>query len=343
MHVTLKEIREQDEAIVSILREIREKQDRVVDVLSESSSVLLTGCGTSYYLGLTAAALLNEKSWKANATPGSEVFISPEEASEKNPDIILPISRSGETTETVKATEFLKENNPDSEVVGITCNQDSSIYELSDVPILSPKGDEESVVMTKSFSSMLGGIEYLSLLASGDESPAKYFRGISDEVSEIMEDSEEVGREIGSIDEIEKYVFLGTGEYYGLASEAMLKVEEMTLSWSKVYHPLEFRHGPRSIVEDDTLVTVFWPQRAREKHRNLLEEIRDLSAKTLAVGPKSELEEVESDYKLKLPSREEGPILPLYMPIVQLLGYYRAVDLGLNPDEPQNLSQVVKI
>lgn len=341
-YVTISEIREQPNAIETVLKDLREKEEELFDVCSNSSSFCLTGCGSSYYLALTGNALLN-KNDLSFAFPSSEIFISSDQIPSIPFDVILPISRSGETTETVKATKFLKEKVPKIKAVGITCTKESSIYELSNIPILSRNGGEESVVMTKSFSSMLVAIEYFSKLNSGKHSPSKDFRKLPRDSKRVLEKSEDLAKEIESNKNLKKFVFLGTGKYYGLASEAMLKTEEMALSWSKAYHPLEFRHGPKSIIDDNTLVTLFCPTWKDEEHEELLEEIRLLGAKTLVVGRKKDVGKMESDYTLKIPSRKENTELSLYIPIVQFLGYYLAINLGLNPDNPKNLTQVVKI
>lgn len=341
-YVTITEIREQSRAIETVLSDLREMEEELTDICSKASSFCLTGCGTSYYLALVGSALLN-KNDLSFAFPGSEIFISPKRIPRISFDIVLPISRSGESTETVRATEFLKKRNPRADVVGITCTGGSSIYKLSDIPIISRDGGEKSVVMTKSFSSMLVVLEYFSKLNSKKRSVSEDFRKLPRDSRKVLERSEDLAKEIGSRENLEKFVFLGTGEYYGLASEAMLKIEEMTLSWSKAYHPLEFRHGPKSIVDNNTLVTLFWPAGNSNEHEKLLEEIRDLGAETLVIGRRKDIGQIESKYTLQIPSRAENTELSLYMPIVQFLGYYRAVNLGLSPDDPKNLTQVVKI
>lgn len=341
-HVTIEEIREQPRATGIVLDYLKGRKGELSDLCSNAPSFCLTGCGSSYYLALTGSALLN-KNGLSFASPGSEIFTSPELIPRIPFDAILPISRSGETTETVEATKLLKKKYPKARTVGMTCAEGSSIHELSGIPLLSKGGEEESIVMTKAFSSMLVAVEYLSKLISGEKNASRDFQGLVKDSREVVERSDELGKEIGSRDDLEKFVFLGTGKYYGLASEAMLKMKEMTLSWSEAYHPLEFRHGPQSIADDGTLATIFFPHETSEELKKLLKEIKELGAETLVVGGKSDVEGTEPNYTLEIPSRKEDTELSLYMPIVQFLGYYRAVDLGLDPDNPKNLTQVVEI
>jgi len=121
----------------------------------------------------------------------------------------------------------------------------------------------------------------------------------------------------------------------------MLKMEEMTLSWTKAYHPLEFRHGPRSVADENTLVTLFVPE-ADDLYADLVADIRSQGTTVAAIGPRAAINGLDADHALRLPDRDT-PSLALYAPFFQLLGYYAAVDRGLDPDDPQNLTQVVEL
>lgn len=340
-HSTIEEINEQPAAIEAVIEELREQASEIVEAASASPTFCVTGCGTSYYLSLSGSALLNEIGTSV-AIPGSEALISPSQLPDEAVDFIVPVSRSGESTETVQATKALRERYPDATVLGLTCTEGSEIYEIADIPILSPAGEEESVVMTKSFSSMLVGFEYIARLVETGGDVLEDFRSLPSDCTEVVANSDEVAQELGAQTDFEKFFFLGAGEYFGLASEAMLKLEEMTLSWTKAYHALEFRHGPQSIADEDTLVTVFLPERNLDLHADLVDDIDQLGATTLGVGTGRALSEVETDYSVEIPDRETGS-LSLYAPVFQFLGYYRAIALDLDPDDPQNLSQVVTL
>ena len=340
-YVTGREIREQPQALESLLTELADERSAIEEVVSQAATFCLVGCGTSYFLALSGQGLLNESATSV-AVPGSEAFVSPKQLLDIDPDVIIPVSRSGESTETVRATKRLRERYPDAAVVVVTCTEGSSLYEDADVPVLSPEGAEESVVMTKSFSTMLFALQYFSNVNTGDSDLEGLFRTLPDDSNAVVERAEEVGEILGRRTDLEKFMFLGTGELYGVAAEAMLKLEEMTLSWTKAYHALEFRHGPRSIADENTLVTLFLPDRKETLHRELLADIEETGAETLVVGPRSSVTEVDADYSIALPEYE-SPILALYAPVFQFLGYYRALESGLDPDSPQNLTQIVEL
>ena len=338
-HVTIREITDQPAALEAVLEELAERADEIVEAAGPSPTFCVTGCGTSYYLAQSGSALLNEVG-ESVAIPGGEAIISPGQLPDEV-DVIVPVSRSGESTETVKAAEALQERYPDATVLGLTCTEGSAIHELADVPVISREGAEESVVMTKSFSSMLLAFEYVArLLASDEDDVSAAFHSLPVDSELVLDRADETARELGEQTDFEKSFFLGSGELFGLASEAMLKFEEMTLSWTKAYHTLEFRHGPQSIADEDTLVTTFVPERRLDLHADLIEDAAELGATTLAIGTADALDAVAADYTVEIPARET-PGLSLYAPPFQLLGYYRAVAEGLDPDEPQNLTQVV--
>lgn len=337
-HATLEEIREQPAAIEAVLDELDRRRDELLE-LSASATFALVGCGSSHYIGLAGTALLNRTD-RSVAYPGGEVLLSPEQLPDDPIDVIVPVSRSGESTETVEATTQLRETEEGASVVGITCTAGSSIHDGSDVPILSPEGSEESVVMTKSFSSMLVALEYLSLLRQ-DGTSTESLASLPADCEESVERSDDLAAELGARTGIEKFVFLGSGGLYGVAAEAMLKMEEMTLSWTKAYHPLEFRHGPRSIADESTLVTLFVPE-ANDLYADLVADIQSQGTEVVAVGPREGVRGLDADHTLSLPSRET-PSLALYAPFFQFLGYHTAVDRGLDPDDPRNLTQVVEL
>ncbi|KXA91343.1 hypothetical protein AKJ63_01580 [candidate division MSBL1 archaeon SCGC-AAA259D18] len=343
MTVTIEEIKEQPMALEAVLEELEDKANQIGSLLSGASSCLFTGCGSSYYLGLIGAHLTNRTKLPSYAVPAGEMIVSPDSLPAVSPDVVIPISRSGESTETLSAVRELKERNPGSQVLSVTCNEDCSLRELSDVLVVSREGVEESTVATKSFSSMLAAIEYLSRLRLDGEAARDNFRGLPEDSRKVLDRFEKLSKEIGRRTDLEKFVFLGTGEHYGLALEAMLCVKEMSLTWSEAYPLLEFRHGPKSIVGENTLVVVFYSRPGGEKFDDLVKEVNSIGGETFVMGREENMEGLESNYRAEIPVRPEYTDLSLYIAPIQQLGYYRAIGLGLDPDEPRNLEQVVKL
>jgi glucosamine--fructose-6-phosphate aminotransferase (isomerizing) len=150
----------------------------------------------------------------------------------------------------------------------------------------------------------------------------------------------EMVAEVGSDLDLERFYFLGSAFRYGLACEVSLKMKEMTLSHSEPFHFMEFRHGPMSMANPHALVTGLISQANRQTEAAVLADMRKLGARLLVVG--SGLADIPADYKIELPAAlDEVALLPLYLPLIQLMAFHRSLAKGLNPDLPNNLSPVV--
>ena len=217
---------------------------------------LFIGCGSSYYISQAAAAswqLITER--PARAIPASELLIFPDlvlNAGSKCQPIL--VSRSGMSSEVVRAAEYL-EHQRHIRTLAISCGEHKPLDETcSDTLYLLP-ADEKSVVMSRSFSSMLLGAQALAAQVANRQDVAKGIRRISDRVQVILDSvSERIQRFVESYT-FADYVFLGQGPLFGIASEGQLKVKEMSCSYAQVFHTLEFRHGPKAIAGPETLIT----------------------------------------------------------------------------------------
>jgi glucosamine--fructose-6-phosphate aminotransferase (isomerizing) len=152
----------------------------------------------------------------------------------------------------------------------------------------------------------------------------------------IMVKYELFAEEIGSNLDFDRFYFLGSGTRYGLACEANLKMKEMTLTHSEPFHFLEFRHGPMSMVNEKAVVVGMLSDANRAHEAKVLSEMKTLGGTVAALG------EYEADvaFKSGIPESVRGV---LYLPVLQLMAFYRSVAKGLNPDHPKNLTAVVQL
>lgn len=145
--------------------------------------------------------------------------------------------------------------------------------------------------------------------------------------------------------EFNKFIYLGMGAYYGLSLEASLKIKEMAYVWTESFGTLEFRHGPKSIVEPGTLVCLLVSEQARAYELKVAEEMQGYGAFVLLLtaekGPDTEFADAVFETGGKHLSDEARSVL--YLPALQYLGYYSALKRNVDPDSPRNLTQVVKI
>lgn len=226
-------------------------------------------------------------------------------------------------------------------VSAVTCRASSSMAQMSDITIAVNEADEESIVMTRSFTSMFITMVYAAEQLAG---AVTIDRQIAETAAHTIERCEEKISAFIQNNPIETFVFLGSGMLYGFANEAMLKMKEMTLSNSEAFHPFEYRHGPKSLVSKDVFVTLFASHEACHEELQLMKEIKELHGKAMVIAASGNNRtnlHAELDFEVSHLTNEQAGLIGLV--IVQLMGCYLAEQKGLNIDSPRNLTQVVKL
>jgi glucosamine--fructose-6-phosphate aminotransferase (isomerizing) len=306
---------------------------------------VFTGCGTSYYLAQTASLLFeNLTGIPSRAVPSSEIIIFPQSVfNSRSKYLVVPISRSGTSTEVIIAARNVK-NNLKIPTLVVSCTLDSTLVKEAVHSITFPFEKEASVVMTGSFTSMLLSMVHLAALYAEDRQLITKMSKLSETTEALVQNSEAQIKEIAFVDDIEDFVFLGQGPYYGIANEAALKIQEMSISHSQSFHALEYRHGPKSTAAASTLLTLLFSESGLSLEADLLKDLKKLGAKTLALTSAHMIKECHrADYIINVPPGYGDILTPfLYVPLLQLLGYYKAIAKHLNPDNPRNLSAVVE-
>jgi glucosamine--fructose-6-phosphate aminotransferase (isomerizing) len=299
----------------------------------DSTEVLVTGCGSTHYLAMSAAALLRNAGVRAWALPASELIA---EASPSIPSpgrtTLLAISRSGTTTETVMAVEHFRRLG--GRTVGlITCYPDTPLALASDVVWAAPEAAEESVAQTRSFSSMLVIVSAIAGALRGADLSALH--RLPEAAEQILAESRAPVASLASDEGLSSYFFLGSGALYGVAAEGMLKLKEMSLTSSEAYHTLEFRHGPMSMCDESTaVVALVSPERA-DLENAVLRDITPFGPAIVTVGPEG---------THRVPGDVPGWAAPaLYLLPLQLLALERATNRHLDPDQPRHLTAVIHL
>lgn len=304
--------------------------------------VIFTGCGSTYYLAIAAASIWQAVTGeRARPVPASELWLFPRTVLSTKPALLAAISRSAETTETLRATDVYHRQSG-LEYLSISCYSDRALSLKTPYRLIAETAVEDSIAQTRAFTSLL----LLCQAAAGYAAKRPEYRAnlnlLPEAIDRLIQQYEPLARQLGEDRSLERFVFLGTGANYGLASEAMLKMKEMSLSPSEAFHTLEFRHGPKSVVAPDTLIAGLISDEAADQEIKVLTEMQQLGASTLAIAETGR-EVSNASYVLELhsglPDIDRGP-LPL--PILQLMAYYRSLSKGLNPDQPENLDAVVK-
>ena len=310
----------------------------------KTSEWMMIGCGSSYYAAMVAA-----DSWRAltrertQALPASEILLFPEMAlpiSDSSRPIL--ISRSGRPSEVLKAAEYFNHGRH-VQPVAISCVAGQALEGLSGLTVVLPPADEKSMVMTRSFTSMVLALQYLAAGWAGNTAFQQALKELPAPIEKLLLELPARVENFVSTHDFEDYVFLGQGPFYGVANEAMLKVKEMSCSYAQCFHTLEFRHGPKAIVSPRTLVTFFISEAGFSSEIDLLEEVKSLGAVTLVVVNRAEARvRAAADFVVELGLDVPEFARPVAsIPAGQLLGLFTGRKKGINSDRPPNLSRAV--
>ncbi len=323
-------------------REVVARHDDTLD-FDESKApcqhVLFTGCGSTYYLSLAAAAHLRAlTAWHAQAVPASELWFYPK-AYIRPDDTLIAISRSGTTSETLHAVEAFEAATRRPPIT-IQCTPNAPLAQRTGLNIIIPSGAERSVVQTRSFAAMFIAAVALNARWAQRADLVNALEGLPGAGERVLQLGAAVARDWGPRLEFDRLYFLGSGTRYGLACEASLKMKEMALSHTEPFHFLEFRHGPKSMINETTLIVGLVSDEAADDEARILSEAVALGAHVYVLG--EDVERIGGGPVVSFSSGLPSEIRDiLYLPPLQLLAYERALAKGLDPDRPRHLDAVV--
>lgn len=347
----LSEIREQPEAFKKILSDtwprIRQIAQKAWE-LKQPSTFFLTGCGSSYYAAMIPAFYYDYLlGLDARALPSSEfVWYAPGPAVVSS-SILISLSRSGKTSESVEAVrKAVKAKIP---TIAVTSDSASTMSKECEFSLDTGVSNEQSTIMTKTFtggalSATLLGIKFAKLHATTPD-----VTRLENELATLPDDAREV---ISAVEDrvktsaesatASRFIYLGSGANYAACLEGALKLRETSYVASETYHTMEFRHGPFAELEKGIQVLSVVP-----KGRNISEQLKiltEITAKGATVVPISNEPEVLRNFKdaIEMPESIGSTFSSLlYMIPLQLFAYYYSVKHGRNPDQPRNLTKFV--
>jgi glucosamine--fructose-6-phosphate aminotransferase (isomerizing) len=284
--------------------------------------VVVVGCGTSYYLAQTIASAFNQHGPNAVAVPGGEWARRPSSyVADRKGVVVVALSRSGESTETVQAVDAAKAAG--LHTIAITCEKDSSITRAAAETIYLPTHPREGVVMTSSASLML----IAGLRLAGATLDAAITAAAAGPLAVL-----------GSIDAAfisgrRHFVYLGAGALYGVASEGALKLQEMSISYAQTFHPMEYRHGPISLIDEGSLVVMLYSEDTLAEESRLAVEIQEKGGKVIGLGGPGDI---------SIPVKGSGLArIPEMLPALQIFGERIAESKKIDTTAPRHLTKVV--
>ena len=359
-HFMLKEIYEQPISIQNTIRGrlFPEKNEikmagleMISSNLKEANRIIILGCGTSWHAGLVGEYLIEEF---------SRVPVEVEYASEfryRNPvinsnDVVIAISQSGETADTLAAIKLAKESG--ASVFGICNVVGSSIARETDAGAFTHAGPEIGVASTKAFTAQVTVLAMVALYLGKikNELTKTKFREIALEINKIPEKIESMLELDSVIKTISKSLkgfnnslFLGRGFNFPVALEGALKLKEISYIHAEGYPAAEMKHGPIALIDKNMPIIVIAPLGGMyEKLVSNIQEVKARKGKIISITGfgQSEVKSL-SDAVIEIPDTLDC-LSPLLTTIpLQLLSYHVAVERGCNVDQPRNLAKAVTV
>lgn len=287
-----------------------------------NGTLVFVGCGTSYYLARTLASIANMCGRSAIAVPGAEWTSYPQShlASEAGA-IVIGLSRSGTTTETVAAVRASRSRG--LKTIAISCGANSTILDAAETGIYLPTDPLEGIVMSVSATLML--LAGMRLVGASV--------GTADiDAAEVALEALDAGA-AAVIDGRDHFVFLGAGPLYGVACEGALKLMEMSINPAQPFHPMEFRHGPVSLIDAGSLVVQLYSAGTAADEAVLTAELQAKGARVIGFGGPGDIAIGEAV--------DTSAAALRVLPALQLLGEKVALARNIDTETPRHLTKVV--
>lgn len=359
-HFMLKEIYEQPRSIRDSMRgrasisRGRVQLGGIIDFeqkFLKAERIIIVGCGTSWHAGLVGEYLFEDL---------ARIPVEVEYASEfryRNPiinenDIVIAISQSGETADTLAAINLAKEKG--ATIIGICNVVGSSIARATDAGSYTHAGPEIGVASTKAFTSQ---VTILTLMAmeigkmKGHIPKARFnqllteIKGIPGKVEEVLKSNDQIEYISELFKDKRNFLYLGRGYNFPVALEGALKLKEISYIHAEGYPAAEMKHGPIALIDDEMPVVVIATKMANyEKTVSNIQEVKARSGKIIALVSKGDTIVSEmADHVIEIPEVDE-----IFTPMVavvplQLLAYHIALKRGCNVDQPRNLAKSVTV
>lgn len=359
-HFMLKEIYDQPRCVADCMRgRLLLNEKRIVlstinmhrERLMKAERFIIVACGTSWHAGLIGKQLIEQ--W-------ANIPVEVEYASEfryRNPvispdDVVIAISQSGETADTLAAFQLAKENK--AMCFGIVNVVGSSIARASDTGIYIHVGPEIGVASTKAFTGQVTVLTLFALALGHErgtiskeeyESTIEELGNIPEKIKSVLAKDEEIKDIARSLTYAENALYMGRGFNYPVALEGALKLKEISYIHAEGYPAAEMKHGPIALIDENMpVVFVATHHQLYKKIISNIEEVKARNGRIIAVvteGDEAVKEIAEATIEVPSTLASLAPLLSA-IPL-QLIAYHVAVEKGLNVDQPRNLAKSVTV
>jgi len=359
-HFMLKEIYEQPNSILDSMRGRIDSNKGYVKLggiseyenkMANAKRIIIIGCGTSWHAGLVGEYLIEDL---------ARIPVEVEYASEfryRNPiinenDVVIAISQSGETADTLAAVELAKSKG--ATIIGVCNVVGSSIPRMTHAGSYTHAGPEIGVASTKAFTAQVTVLTLIALQLARNRGTitesrfhtlASELEAIPSKVERVLKQNENIKNLAAKFLEAPNFLYLGRGYGFPVALEGALKLKEISYIHAEGYPAAEMKHGPIALIDEHMPVVVI--ANKNSSYEKVVSNIQEIKArKGIVIGVVTEGDEIVkklADYVIEIPATDH-----ILMPIVsvvplQLLSYHIAVMRGNNVDQPRNLAKSVTV
>ncbi|MEZ4923156.1 MAG: glutamine--fructose-6-phosphate transaminase (isomerizing) [Crocinitomicaceae bacterium] len=359
-HFMLKEIYEQPRAIHDSFRGRLNAKEGWISLggikdyeeqIANSNRIIIVACGTSWHAGLVGEYLIEDL---------ARIPVEVEYASEfryRNPiinknDVVIAISQSGETADTLAALKMAKEEG--ATLLGIVNVVGSSISRITDGGSYTHAGPEIGVASTKAFTTQVTILAMLAMMLAKKRNTINESRfknllvemeAIPEKIEELLKSNEKIKKIADKYKNASNALFLGRGSSFPIALEGALKLKEISYIHAEGYPAAEMKHGPIALIDEEMPVFVIATEGPNyEKVVSNIQEVKARKGKIIAIVSKGDtsVKEIADDY-IEIPNTEEI-LVPILATIpFQLISYHIAVMRNCNVDQPRNLAKSVTV
>ena len=339
-----KEHPENNHIVLSALREYRER-------LVNAKHIIIVACGTSWHAGLIGKQLIEKMCRKRVEVAYASEFRYGDPVIEPE-DVVIAISQSGETVDTLAAVKLAKEKG--ALIFGIVNGVGSSIARETNTGIYIHVGPEIGVASTKAFTGQVTVLTLLALALGHEQGTLDdtIYQQLIGELADIPNKMEVVLKQAPMIKDVSRmftyahnFLYLGRGINYPVALEGALKLKEISYIHAEGYPAAEMKHGPIALVDQDMpIVFIATHHKLYEKIISNMQEVKSRNGRILAVVTEGDKQvKALADNIIEVPATSNALVALLTVVPLQLLAYYVAVDKGLNVDMPRNLAKSVTV
>ena len=359
-HFMLKEIYEQPKSIKDSMRGRLNVSKGIVNLggiqdyekaLINTNRIIIVACGTSWHAGLVGEYLFEDF---------ARIPVEVEYASEfryRNPviyenDIVIAISQSGETADTLAAIELAKSKG--ATVFGVCNVVGSSISRATHAGSYTHAGPEIGVASTKAFTAQITVLTLMALSIGHKKGtvPVSRYRSLLNEINSIpklvercLKTDDEIKKIAARFQDASNFLYLGRGYSFPVALEGALKLKEISYIHAEGYPAAEMKHGPIALITDEMPVVVIATKGpSYEKVVSNIQEVKARKGVVIAITTEGDVDvKGMADYTIEIPEIEEALVPFLSVVPLQLLSYHIAVMRGCNVDQPRNLAKSVTV